>query len=688
MNTQELDHPNREQLAAFGLGKLSTEQIAVIEGHLSECDRCCETLSLLQEDTFVALIRSAQSADNDDPLGMEDRSTETDAMSDLITDRPLANHPRYRVLEQVGTGGMGDVYKAEHRMMQRCVALKVIKPQFVKHPAAVHRFRREVQVAAGLNHPNIVTAYDAEQVGDVHLLVMEYVEGTNLGAAVEDGGPLSVPEACEYVRQAALGLQHAFERGMVHRDIKPQNLMVTPQGQVKILDFGLAHLAAQHASAGSLTQHGTVMGTPDYVAPEQARDAASADIRSDIYSLGCTLYFLLTGQTPFPAGSAVEKAVAHVEQQPEPVDRFRNDVPVELAAVLARMIAKDPQDRSQTPAQVAEALQPFTAAARANEVTDTVAARRVPAQQLRAAVPSDGLRRFRLSRVVGILACAVAGLALAAIVTIVTDTGRFEIQSDFDNVQVVISQGGEQFKVIDVENGSTVRKLPSGAYEVALKGRSDLKLDKDGFTLTRGGRVVAKVVRRSKGPAVPSVTRIKSFTESDKLITQDGVTSEEGGWRIDATQARTMRLFEVQDPGIEDCILTYRAKLKTEAVQGKAYLEMWCRLPGLGESFSKGLYHAVSGTTDWASYETPFRLEKGQRPDLIKLNLVAEGKGRVWIKDIELLTSPLPKLFTTDFENRKGVIETVTPMLEKSGEWRVSGYFVKGSVSGGKGDDE
>jgi tRNA A-37 threonylcarbamoyl transferase component Bud32 len=294
----------------------------------------------------------------------------------------LIDHTRYRILELLGAGGMGAVYKAEHQLMQRTVALKVINPSLVDRPIMVERFRREVRAAARLAHPNIVTAYDAEQAGGFHFLVMEFVEGTSLARLVAAKGPLPVAQACDYARQAALGLQHAHEKGMVHRDIKPQNLMLTPHGQVKVLDFGLARFALESAPAGAplapaaapgespdtpsastahdcLTQTGAVVGTPDYLAPEQARDAHQADIRADIYSLGCTLYHLLTGRTPFPGGAAQDKLIAHCERAPAPLTDLRGDVPPALARAVERMMAKEAARRPQTPADVAEALAPF-----------------------------------------------------------------------------------------------------------------------------------------------------------------------------------------------------------------------------------------------------------------------------------------------------------------------------------------
>jgi eukaryotic-like serine/threonine-protein kinase len=272
----------------------------------------------------------------------------------------LSDHPRYRVVAAIGAGGMGAVYRAEHRLMDRPVALKVIRGDLLGNASLVERFRREVKSAARLaSHPNIVAAYDAEQAGETHMLVMEFIEGTDLARVVDRRGPLPVGEACDYARQAALGLQHAFKECMVHRDIKPQNLMLTTRGRIKILDFGLARFASEVVSQGGLTAEGMVLGSADYIAPEQIHDPHAADIRADIYSLGCTLYFLLTGRPPFPGGNLIQKLLAHSEKTARPLADVRPEVPLELCWVVERMIAKDPSLRPSTPADVVRALAPF-----------------------------------------------------------------------------------------------------------------------------------------------------------------------------------------------------------------------------------------------------------------------------------------------------------------------------------------
>jgi serine/threonine-protein kinase len=270
----------------------------------------------------------------------------------------------YVLLERLGEGGMGQVFKGRHRKLNRVAALKVIRRDRLGNPEAIRRFYREVQAVSALSHPNIVRAYDADEVGGTHYLAMEYVDGLDLGKLVKKGGPLAVTQACEYIRQAALGLQHAFEMGLVHRDIKPSNLVVQGAGSkseapplVKILDMGLARVSGVLAdSNASLTQTHSMLGTPDFIAPEQARNARDADIRSDLYSLGCTFHFVLTGQVPFPTEAAMEKLLKHYLEEPPRVEAMRSDVPPAVGQVVRRLMAKDPGQRYQVPAELADSL--------------------------------------------------------------------------------------------------------------------------------------------------------------------------------------------------------------------------------------------------------------------------------------------------------------------------------------------
>jgi predicted Ser/Thr protein kinase len=399
MNQTDIAHPSAEQLVAFGQGRLPPATQAQVERHVAGCDACCAALRRVPDDTLVGQLRQMSTL----PEGPAPRVV---LEHGVAVPAELADHPRYRVVKVLGSGGMGVVYQAEHRLMERTVALKILGRNFINNPTAVERFRQEFKAAARLAHPNIVAALDAEQVGGLHFLVMEFIDGVSLARHVEKRGPLPVTHACHYIRQAALGLQHASEQGMVHRDVKPQNLMLTPRGQVKILDFGLARLRRQ-GKPREITKLGAVLGTPDYIAPEQADDSSTVDVRADVYGLGCTLYFLLTGRPPFPEGTAAEKLLAHASATPEPVTRLRPDVPAELAAVVEKMMAKDAARRYQMPVEVADALAPFTRAA-AQEV--------LPLAELAAPAPHRAPRRrwavFAVTAAASVL--AAGGLLLAA----------------------------------------------------------------------------------------------------------------------------------------------------------------------------------------------------------------------------------------------------------------------------------
>ncbi|HEV3260242.1 MAG TPA: SUMF1/EgtB/PvdO family nonheme iron enzyme [Gemmataceae bacterium] len=366
---ETVTHPTPEVLSAFGLGKLPEAAAATVARHLDTCPACRQAVEKLPGDYFLGKVQAAKP--DRTALPQPPATARQAAARSALEGVPppvgppaglpqeLANHPRYSILRELGRGGMGVVYEARQTVMNRQVVIKVINKSLLDNPDAVERFRREVEAAARLAHPNIVTAYDAEQAGELHMLVMEFVPGENMAEVLHKKGPLPVAYACHFVRQAALGLQHAFEQGMVHRDIKPQNLMLTPKGQVKVLDFGLARLRGAGLQAGGLTQTGAFMGTPEYVSPEQATDARAADIRADLYSLGCTLYFLLTGRPPFTADTAVKLVLAHIEKEPTPLRELRPDVPEGLSAVVGRLLAKDPGQRYQTPVELAQALVPF-----------------------------------------------------------------------------------------------------------------------------------------------------------------------------------------------------------------------------------------------------------------------------------------------------------------------------------------
>ncbi len=268
---------------------------------------------------------------------------------------------KYKVLEKLGAGGMGIVYLCEHKLMRRRVAVKVLPENAANDADSLQRFYREARAVAALDHPNIVRAYDIDQDDKLHFLVMEHVDGSSLQEIVKKTGPMDVLRACHYIRQAALGLQHAHDAaGIVHRDIKPGNILVDRNGIVKILDMGLARYFHDEEDAVSSNSQDDVLGTADYLAPEQAMDSHSVDIRADIYSLGATFYFCLTGRTPFTDGTIAQKLIWHQTRQPKPVSQLRPEIPEGVAAIVEKMMAKDANQRPQTPQEVAEALAPWT----------------------------------------------------------------------------------------------------------------------------------------------------------------------------------------------------------------------------------------------------------------------------------------------------------------------------------------
>ncbi len=271
---------------------------------------------------------------------------------------------QYRILDELGSGGFGQVFRALHTVMGRTVAVKVIAPELVEDSRARTWFKREVLAITQLCHPNIVMAYDANEAEGLLFLVMEFVDGADLESVVCTQGPLAINAAYELMRQAGLALQYAHERGMVHRDIKPANLLIPkaavgPAGPVvvKVTDFGLArlHSSVPGHSVKTIGENG-FLGTPAYVSPEQARNAGKADIRSDLYSLGCTFYYALAGRKPFVGTSAVETLMMHLEEEATPLEALRPEVPSGVAAVVRRLMAKDPAKRFQTPAELVSEL--------------------------------------------------------------------------------------------------------------------------------------------------------------------------------------------------------------------------------------------------------------------------------------------------------------------------------------------
>ncbi len=385
--------PAPSQLQDFILGKLPEAAEESLVAHLEACPSCEAAVAAL-DDASDHVVQSLRGPKQPEEFAAEAELAAALARVKELPRKPAAAEARaagerpenatgenlgelrdYRLLEKIGEGGMGAVYKAMHTKLDKIVALKVLPSRCIRDEQAIGRFHREMKAVGRLEHPNIVGASDAGEADGQHFLVMQYVNGIDLAALMEKVGRLPVAEACELIRQAATALQFVHEQGMVHRDIKPSNLMVTSDGQVKLLDLGLALLhdqpdARQQSTdsssaaevAGDLTAHGQLMGTLDYMAPEQCDDSHQVDIRADIYSLGATLYKLLSGAAPFgdtTFDTPIKKMIALSEENAPPLRTKRPDVPEPLAAIIRRMLAKKPSQRFAAPADVANALAPF-----------------------------------------------------------------------------------------------------------------------------------------------------------------------------------------------------------------------------------------------------------------------------------------------------------------------------------------
>lgn len=574
--------PTEYEWAAYNVGHVAdAHRLDLLDEHLERCPNCQSALLTLcgAEDTLVSKLRKAAPKDEfanesmcREALGRvaaygRDLTQSPGGNQPATGTQPAAEHAEplgqirdYRLLARLGEGGMGTVYKALHTQLEKIVALKVLASRRLADPQAVDRFKREMRAVGRLDHPNIVRAMDAGEAEGVNFLVMEYIEGIDLSQLVKQLGPLPTADACELVRQAALGLEEAHEHGMVHRDIKPSNLILARIKReppvVKILDMGLALLSEAHTpDAQALTSTGQLMGTLDYMAPEQGGDSKNVDIRADIFSLGATLYKLLTGVPAFhgPAfETPVQKVLALATRPAPPIQERRPEISDELAAVVHRMLQRLPADRYATPAEVAAALAPFaqgsdlvqllrslpeTSLPSAPEINPATpqfnGAIATPATQARPLATAAGSASpsakssFELSpassaagrwRLPGwlsspiVAAGLVAFLMLAAwivVATIRTPNGTLVVEVDpkyQDLVEVVASKDGKEV-TISKQQGFEI-KVHTGEYQLKLKGGDEqLALNQNTVTVTKGKQQVVKVSLRTDDTLPPADVR-------------------------------------------------------------------------------------------------------------------------------------------------------------------------------------
>jgi hypothetical protein len=683
--------------------------------------------------------------------------------------------PQLEILALIGQGGMGAVYKARQPGLDRLVALKILPPRPGSDPGFAERFTREARALARLNHPNIVAVYDFGQVSgagvspasapavppaaaptapapspppstpapqpfpSLHYFIMEYVDGPNL-RQLERAAKLSPREALQIVPQICEALQYAHDEGIVHRDIKPENVLLDKKGRVKIADFGLAKILGREPQDFHLTGAGQVMGTPNYMAPEQVEHPQNVDHRADIYSLGVVFYEMLTGELPLGKFAPPSRKV---------------QVDVRLDDVVLRALEKEPERRYQTASQVKNAVetlstqpvQPPPPVVPAMAVAPQPAEERIQKQVKLTGIGLAFVACFNwllapvcLYLVMGVWATmdlngrvlskltiisllatpfvlcslniyaalrmmrleAYGAAIVASIFAMLVPPGnllgfpigiwslvvlaRPEVREAFQKRRASLAAAGARHSAktplwfwllaaapvlvilavllarsASIIGGASVPPDRLAEYEKMTVQLEILKHEEgellnrykpDHPMVQRTHRQIEQIEHRQAdferqfpslghgGASSGSVTTLKTFNLPDKPISGELTLTEDNAWAVSCTTTQTFRLFEVPDPGVEHCTVLYRAKLKSESLVGRAYLEMWCQVPGFGESFSRGLGNTISGSSDWATCQTPFFLKAGERPDLIRLNLVVEGRGKVFIKDVELTASP------------------------------------------------
>jgi serine/threonine protein kinase/WD40 repeat protein len=558
--------PNQTILEEFLLGKLPDERWEAVNTHLENCPECETTVASLDEptDTLISQLRGPKQVSpcTKDPgfqrvmadLKQLDRGKKGPASrnAEQPAETTLGQKPqhlgKYRILKKLGQGGMGAVYKAEHSKLKKVAAIKVLPPDQTKDSAALARFEREMEAVGKLDHPNIVRAMDAGEADGVHFLAMEFVDGVDLSGLVKHAGPLPVAEACELIRQAAVGLEHANEHGLVHRDIKPSNLMLTTSGQIKILDMGLALLQHQSAGAGEeLTSAGQTMGTVDYMAPEQGNNSHEVDIRADIYALGATLYKLLCGQAPFADkkyDAPMAKLMAVATETPAPLDTHRKDLPKGLSKLVARLLSKKPGQRPDTPMELAALLAPFAEGARVGEFlqfvqektaeeadrtsdtfahlsssfTDTTRGKVAiaPRYARHTASPLARLSSFWRSippvAKIGLAAAALVPLLVLGVVLMLkTDKGTILVEvpeGEEQNIRLAVTQGGQEVTILDADHGWTV-SIQEGEYHLDVrKGGDRFAIEDNTLIVSRNGKARVKVTLKPTQVAAKDVAPV------------------------------------------------------------------------------------------------------------------------------------------------------------------------------------
>ena len=521
----------RETLKQYLNGSTDDARLEAIEAHLADCELCEQTLLDLERDPDTLLVSVREQVQfgavpPDSPSQENSAAGSTPSVvqraldaikrlpeSTMASAGPLEKLKQigaYQLIQPLGRGGMGLVMLARHVNLHKQVAIKLLPSLIGDRPELVQRFQREMRAAGPLNHPAIVNSTDAGVEQGTHYLVMEYIDGLDLSRLARLMGPLPIADACELIRQAALGLSYAHAEGIVHRDIKPSNLMLDRSGRVKILDFGLAQMSQWDEAACELTTVGQLMGTLDYMAPEQAERTGPVDYRADVYALGATLFRLLTGRAPLAAApnlTLLEKVRLLASQTAPQVSTLRDDCPTELTKLIEQMLQRLPTARPASAAHVAEALQPWCAGHSLGKLLEQARQRAAmqPANDLKpslnpqlAVPPVDPPRRHWW-------ALAWLGpLAIAAAILIVLEMqkGQLVIESEAADIKVNVLRDGKRYEQLQVQTGAQSTRLFADKYAIEIEGASDgFTIDQTQVEIRRGATVVARIQQNAK-PAI------------------------------------------------------------------------------------------------------------------------------------------------------------------------------------------
>ncbi|MEM7558007.1 MAG: serine/threonine-protein kinase [Planctomycetota bacterium] len=513
--------PSREQLRQFLEGSVDTEKGTEITAHIEQCSSCDEVLSSLESEQIDVLQILREGARTEslllEPEFEQLRDTFKIAQDDTAPgfeeDEQLEPGKRlrdYRLIKKIGEGGMGTVYQAVHIHLAKPVAIKILPADKLQSRQSVSRFRQEMRAVGRVSHANVVSASDAGKIDGQHFLVMELVKGADLARIIQGQGTLSVADACEIVRQTAIGLQHAHDSGLIHRDVKPSNVMLATDGNVKLLDLGLAGLNKTELGSTSnvvvsnrLTSFGQIMGTLDYMAPEQVTASPDVDVRADVYALGATLFQLLTGKTP--CGNRSQETSRRIEAilnaPPADISDFRDDIPVELQALLLKMLAKHPAERPQAASDVASEIASFASGSNLVALADACqTSLDIPSADVEVTddasflfshtiAPEKEVTRCKPRTAIGFVGVFLA-LVAASVFFFVTHNGVVKVEVFDENVKVSVDG---KFLEVDEDGSSKVTKLWANDDHKLVVSLGGKELITEDFEVRRGDELVFKV---------------------------------------------------------------------------------------------------------------------------------------------------------------------------------------------------